>query len=116
MVQYNETNIDRVSAAIADPTRRRIIERLARGPARISDVAKPFSMSLTGFCKHVKVLERAGLVRRTRRGRENTLELFADPLRDVARWILSYEQFWKSRLDRLEAFFAAENSEREKGP
>ncbi len=113
MVQYREAQIDRVSAAISDPTRRRIIERLARGPARLSDVAKPFSMSLTGFCKHVKVLERAGLVRRTRRGRENTLELFADPLRDVARWILTYEQFWKSRLDRLEAFFAAETKDQE---
>jgi DNA-binding transcriptional ArsR family regulator len=115
MVQYSEANIDRVSAAIADPTRRRIIKRLAQGPARISDVAKPFSMSLTGFCKHVKVLERAGVVRRTRRGRENTLELDAEPLREVARWLLSYEQFWTSRLDRLEAFFAAGTPEKEKG-
>jgi DNA-binding transcriptional ArsR family regulator len=116
MVQYREAKIDRVSAAISDPTRRRIIERLARGPARISDVARPFSMSLTGFCKHVRVLEQAGLVRRTRQGRDNTLELFADPLRDVARWILTYEPFWKSRLDRLEAFFAAENAEKGKRP
>jgi DNA-binding transcriptional ArsR family regulator len=114
MVQYSETNIDRVTAAISDPTRRRIIERLARGPARISDVARPFSMSLTGFCKHVRVLERAGLVRRTRRGRENTLELFAEPMRDVARWILRYESFWASRLDRLEAFFAEETKAKEK--
>ena len=71
-------------------------------------------MSLTGFCKHVKVLERAGLVRRTRRGRENSLELLADPLRDVARWIQTYEQFWKLRIDRLEAFLAAETAEEEK--
>src|SRR5580700_8334799 len=99
MVQYRQARFDLVSAAISDPTRRRIIERLARGPARISDVARPFAMSLTGFCKHIKVLERAGLVRRTRHGRENTLELFAEPLRDVARWILTYEQFWTSRLD-----------------
>jgi DNA-binding transcriptional ArsR family regulator len=106
MVQYREARLDRVAAAISDPTRRRIIERLARGPARISDVARPFSMSLTGFCKHVRVLERAGLVRRTRRGRENTLELFAEPLRDVAQWILPYRDFWTARLDRLEAFFA----------
>src|ERR1700677_2030997 len=104
MVQYREARLDRVAAAISDPTRRKIIERLSRGPARISDVARPFSMSLTGFCKHVRVLERAGLVRRTRQGRENTLELFAEPLRDLARWIVSYEQFWKSRLDRLEEF------------
>jgi DNA-binding transcriptional ArsR family regulator len=95
-----------VIAAISDPNRRVIIERLARGPARISDVAKPFSMSLTGFCKHVRVLERAGLVRRTRHGRNNTLELSPEPLRDVAQWILKYEQFWNERLDRLETFFA----------
>ena len=62
-------------------------------------------MSLTGFCKHVKVLERAKLVRRIRHGRENTLELSPGPLRDVARWILKYEQFWNMRLDRLEEFF-----------
>src|SRR6202050_5639908 len=107
MVHYSESTIDRVAAAISDPTRRRIIERLARGPARISDVARPFSMSLTGFCKHVRVLERARLVRRTRQGRENTLELSAEPLRDVARWISRYERFWNTRLDRLEEFFAA---------
>jgi DNA-binding transcriptional ArsR family regulator len=56
-------------------------------------------MSLTGFCKHVRVLERAGLVRRTRRGRENTLALSAAPLRDVARWISRYERFWNARLE-----------------
>src|ERR1700676_5323282 len=112
MVQYHlSSNLDRVTAAISDPTRRAIIERLAHGPARISDVAEPFSMSLTGFCKHVKVLERAGLVRRTRHGRDNTLSLSPEPLRDVARWILKYEQFWNARLDRLEEFFARHKEE-----
>ena len=101
------TNLDHVIVAIADPTRRAIIGRLARGPARITDVAALFPMSLPGFCKHVRVLERAGLVRRTRKGRENTLELSAEPLRDVARWISRYERFWNARLDRLERFFAA---------
>jgi DNA-binding transcriptional ArsR family regulator len=101
------TNLNTALLAISDPTRRAIIKRLARGPARISDVAAPFPMSLTGVCKHVKVLERAGLVRRTRHGRENTLELSAEPLRDVARWISTYERFWNTRLDRLEGFFAA---------
>ena len=100
-------NLDQVMVAISDPTRRAIIGRLARGPARISDVARPFSMSLTGVCKHVRVLERAGLVRRTRQGRENTLALSGEPLRDVARWILKYEGFWNASLDRLEAFFSA---------
>jgi len=107
MVQYRtSSNLDRVTAAISDPTRRAIMERLARGSARISDVAEPFSMSLTGVCKHVRVLERAGLVRRTRRGRNNNLQLSPEPLRDVARWILKYEQFWNTRLDRLQEFFA----------
>ena len=101
------TDLDQVIGAISDPTRRAIIGRLARGPARISDIAAPFSMSLTGVCKHVRMLERAGLVRRTRRGRENTLELSAEPLREVARWISKYERFWNARLDRLEGFFAA---------
>jgi DNA-binding transcriptional ArsR family regulator len=107
MVQYRSAeNVNRVAAAISDPTRRAIIERLARGPARISDVAEPFSMSLTGFCKHVRVLERAKLIRRTRRGRENTLELSPQPLRDVARWLLQYERFWNARVDRLQQFLA----------
>lgn len=99
-------SLDHVIVAISDPTRRAIIDRLARGPARISDAAAPFPMSLTGFCKHVRILERAGLVRRTRKGRENTLELSAEPLRDVARWVSRYERFWNARLDRLEGFFA----------
>jgi DNA-binding transcriptional ArsR family regulator len=107
MVQYQKAqNIDRVAAAICDPTRRAIVERLARGPARISEIAEPFPMSLTGFCKHVRVLERAGLVRRTRRGRDNTLELTPEPLRDVTNWALKYEQFWNERLDRMAKFFA----------
>jgi DNA-binding transcriptional ArsR family regulator len=112
MVQHCASTINRVAAAISDPTRRAILERLARGPARISEVAGPFSMTLTGFCKHVRVLERAGLVRRTRRGRDNTLELSPEPLREVARWVLKYEQFWNARLDRLQEFFAHEEKSR----
>lgn len=100
-------NLDSVMLALSDPTRRAIIGRLAAGPATISAVAVPFPMSLTGVCKHVRVLERAGLVRRTRQGRENTLELRAEPLRDVARWVHRYERFWNEKLDRLEAHFAA---------
>jgi DNA-binding transcriptional ArsR family regulator len=99
-------NLNNVLAAISDPTRRAIIDRLAGGPARISDVAARFPMSLTGFCKHVRVLERAGLVRRTRHGRENTLAISVAPLRDVARWVFQYEPFWNARLDRLQHFFA----------
>ena len=92
--------------ALSDPTRRAIVDRLARGPARITDVAAPFAMSLAAVSKHVKVLEQAGLVRRTRQGREHTLELDAAPLREVASYAARFEQYWTERLDRLEAYFA----------
>jgi len=109
MVHYGGSPlIDRVTAAISDPTRRAILDRLSRGPARISEIAEPFPMTLTGFCKHVKVLEAAGLVHRTRHGRDNTLELSSEPLRELARWVLKYEPFWNSRLDRLQHFFLSE--------
>ena len=107
------TRLDNVLVAISDPTRRSIMGRLARGPARISDVAAPFSMSLTGVCKHVRILEKAALVKRTRHGRENVLYLTPEPLRDVARWITTYERFWNERLDRLENFFTTKQ-ERQK--
>jgi DNA-binding transcriptional ArsR family regulator len=97
--------LDQVITAIADPTRREIITRLVDGPARISDVAARFPMSLPGVCKHVRILEQAGLLRRTRHGRENTLELSAEPLRDVAQWVSYFERFWTARLDRLQQFF-----------
>jgi DNA-binding transcriptional ArsR family regulator len=107
MVHYQESSsVDLVCAAIADPTRRAIMQTLARGPARMSDIASSFPMTLTGFSKHVKVLERSGLVRRSRQGRENTLHLTPGPLRELASWVLQYEQFWTERVDRLEAFFA----------
>jgi DNA-binding transcriptional ArsR family regulator len=98
-------NLTTVLSAIADPTRRAILSQLALGPARISEIAEPFPISLTGFCKHVRVLEAAGLVRRSRQGRDNTLQLTATPLQDVGRWLLQYQPFWNSRLDRLENFF-----------
>jgi DNA-binding transcriptional ArsR family regulator len=93
--------LDQVLAAVADPTRRAILDRLRRGPARITDVAEPFEMSLAAVSKHVQILERAGLLRRTRRGREHSLTLDARPLRRVARWTSRYERFWNERLDRL---------------
>ena len=92
--------------AVSDPTRRAILDRLARGPTRVTDVALPFDMSLNAVSKHVKVLEGAGLVRRLRQGREHTLQLDAEPLRDVAQWAHGYAPYWSERLDRLETFFA----------
>ena len=109
---YRLTNsqLDTVLAAIADPTRRAIIDQLSRGPARVTDVAAPFAMSFNAVSKHVKVLERARLVRRTRQGREHTLELAAEPLEEVVRWASHYQRYWTERLDRLESFFSQRKS------
>lgn len=101
-----------VMAAIADPTRRAIIEQLARGPSRVTDVAAPFAMSLNAVSKHIKVLERARLVHRSRQGREHTLTLDAAPLREVMQWTSQFERFWTERLDRMEAFFARKQKDK----
>jgi DNA-binding transcriptional ArsR family regulator len=104
--------LDHVLSAISDPTRRAILDRLTRGPARVTDVAEPFDMSLAAVSKHVRTLECAGLVRRVRQGREHTLTLNARPLRQVVRWTSRYERFWNEPLDRLEAFFAQKGNSR----
>jgi len=94
--------LDRTFAALADPTRRAIVASLSRGPATVGKVARPFEISLYGVSKHVRVLERAGLVRREVRGREHHLRLRAAPLRAAARWAEEYAHFWEERLDALE--------------
>src|ERR1700680_658673 len=96
-----------VFSALSDASRRAILLRLATGPARVSDIAAPFPMSLNAVSKHIKVLERAGLVRRTRQGRSYILRLESPPLLEVARWTHIYERFWNKHLDHLEGFFAA---------
>jgi DNA-binding transcriptional ArsR family regulator len=95
--------LDLVYAAIADPTRRAILRRLARGDANVGDLANRFPISFNGVSKHVKVLERAGLVARSVRGREHRLRLRPAPLRDAAEWLAHYRTFWTARLDALEA-------------
>jgi DNA-binding transcriptional ArsR family regulator len=100
------SKLDLAFSALADPTRRRIVARLARGHARVTDLAEPFAMSLNAVSKHLKVLERSGLVKRERLGREHYLRLHAAPLREVARWASQYERFWNQRLDALEEFLS----------
>ena len=107
------TASEAVWTALSDPTRRAIVERLTRGPTRVTDVAAPFDMSLNAVSKHIKVLEAAQLVRRTRQGREHALELDPAPLRDVTRWASEIERFWSARLDRIEQFF--EEKQKRKG-
>ncbi len=104
MVEHSENALGRVLAAIADPTRRAILERLRAGEAKVTDLARPFEMSLNAVSKHLRVLERAGLMRRTVRGREHRCALAAEPMRDASRWIAHYRSFWDKRLDALEAY------------
>lgn len=95
-----------VLTAISHPTRRAIVSRLAaQGPARFSDVAAPFDTAVNAVTKHLKLLERAGLIERSRRGREVLISLRAEPLREVAAWVHEYERFWSGRLDRFEDHF-----------
>jgi len=106
--------LDLVYDAIADPTRRSILEILAEGEANVGSLAERFPISLNGVSKHVKVLERAGLVQRTIQGREHRLRLNAEPLRDASLWLEHYRTFWESRLAALEAFLVKQ--ERGAGP
>ena len=94
--------LDRVFAAVADPTRRAILGRLRAGDASVGEIAAPFPMSLAAVSKHLDVLERAGLVRRESRGRERRCHLQAEPLRAAADWADTYRDFWGQRLDALE--------------
>jgi DNA-binding transcriptional ArsR family regulator len=98
---------DRLSttfAALADPTRRAILARLASGEASVTDLAQPFEMSLPAVSKHLKVLERAGLIARGRAAQWRPCRLEAGPLRDAADWLEHYRQFWEHSLDRLDAY------------
>jgi DNA-binding transcriptional ArsR family regulator len=98
---------DRLSttfAALADPTRRAILARLASGEASVTDLAQPFEMSLPAVSKHLKVLERAGLIARGRAAQWRPCRLKAGPLRDAADWLEHYRQFWEQSLDRLEDY------------
>lgn len=97
-------SLDRIYGALADPTRRAIVGYLARGEVNVGELADRFPISLNGVSKHVKVLERAGLVDRSIRGREHRIRLNPRPLRRAARWLDHYRRFWDARLDALEAF------------
>src|SRR5271156_1071883 len=94
-----------VLTAISHPTRRAIIGQLANGPARFLDVAKTFDTALNAVTKHLKMLERAGLIERQKQGREVLISFRGEPLRQVAGWVHEYERFWNQRLDQFEQHF-----------
>jgi DNA-binding transcriptional ArsR family regulator len=91
-------------AALADPTRRAILERLASGAASVTELAEPFAMSLPAISKHLKVLEHAGLIARGREAQRRPCQLAVGPLKDVADWLEYYRQFWEQSFDRLEEY------------
>lgn len=97
--------LSEVMTAISHPTRRAIIRQLAEGPARFLDVAQPFDTALNAVTKHLKLLERAGLIERQKKGREVYISLRGEPLKEVAVWVHEYERFWNDRLDEFEQFF-----------
>ena len=104
MVKYKNKVLDRTFAALADPTRRRILEHLAKGDRCVTDLAKPHRMSLPAVSKHLRVLESAGLVRRQRKGRVHRLKLDAQPMQAAQAWIEEYRKFWEASFDRLDEY------------
>jgi DNA-binding transcriptional ArsR family regulator len=111
MVEDKPEMLDAVFHALADPTRRAMLRRLAEGQQSVGELAAPYDMSLAAASKHIKVLERAGLVRRTVRGRTHLCSLDAQPMYGGLEWMRHYEQFWNRRLDDLEEALRAENGE-----
>ena len=108
----NATRLDTVFAALADPTRRRILQGLRSGGAPVAKLAQPFRMSAPAVSRHLRVLESAGLVLRTKRGRVHEITLAAEPLHTVADWLETYREHWESSLDALARYLeSAESAE-----
>jgi DNA-binding transcriptional ArsR family regulator len=103
-----------VLTAISHPTRRAIIGQLANGPARFLEVAKPFDTALNAVSKHLKILERAGLIDRRKQGREVLISFRGEPLKEVVEWVHEYERFWNERLDQFEQHFRGKKKDAKK--
>ena len=97
-------HLSQVFAALADPTRRAILARLSKGEASVNELAEPFDITLPAVSKHLKVLEKAGLIERTRSAQYRPCRLQAAPLRDASDWIDHYRQYWEESFDRLDAY------------
>ena len=108
------SKLDDVFGALADPTRRRILETLSRGDQCVTRLARPYCMSLPAISKHLRVLERAGLICRRRDGRVHHLKLDAKPMRQAAQWIEEYRKFWEGALDSLADYLERTNQTTER--
>src|ERR1700729_358541 len=111
MVNLQSSTLDRTFSALADPTRRALVMRLAAEPdLSVSELARPFTVSLPAIMKHLDVLSDAGLVARSKTGRTVACRLDAEPMRDAFEWLNRYEKFWSERLSSLAAFLEEEES------
>jgi DNA-binding transcriptional ArsR family regulator len=108
-------NLDRIFHALADPTRREILRLVAAGPRSVTDLARPFDMSLAAVSKHIQVLGSARLVTREKKGRVLTAKLNGEAMKTATEWLAYYRQFWEERLDSLEWMLSAEGDDDEKG-
>jgi DNA-binding transcriptional ArsR family regulator len=107
----SEDRLSSIFSALADPTRRAIVARLGAGEATVNELAEPFPVSLPAISRHLKVLERAGLITRSREGQWRPCRLRAEPLRSAAEWLADYRKFWEGSFDRLEDHLAALRAE-----
>ncbi len=113
MIRGPAASLDRTLVALSDPTRRSILDRLMKGPARVTEIAQPFDMSLNAVSKHVRKLERAGLVRREIRGREHLLSFEGGPLSEADQYLDQLRRFWEERLDVLDELLRERKARRE---
>jgi DNA-binding transcriptional ArsR family regulator len=112
MDEYRSARLDATFAALGDPTRRAILAKLQDSDARVTDLAREFPISLNSVSKHIRMLERAGLLQRSVRGREHLLSLNAEPLAEAVAWMAHYRRFWEGRLDALETYVVAKRRKR----
>lgn len=110
----NTDTLSLTFAALADPTRRAILSRLTEGEASVKELSEPFDMTLPAVSKHLKVLQRAGLIERGRKAQWRPCRLDAEPLREVAEWVGEYRRFWEESFDRLEAYLEEMKRQEEK--
>jgi len=103
ILSHMDNHLNRFFAALSDPTRRAVIERLAEGPATVSDLARPHDMALPSFLKHLRVLEEGGLIASEKKGRVRTVHIEAAPLAEAEDWLNRQRRTWEGRLDRLDA-------------
>jgi DNA-binding transcriptional ArsR family regulator len=113
MVKFKEAQLDRMFSALSDPTRRALLARLeGEDGLSVSELAKPFPVSLPAIMKHLDVLSDAGLVSRTKQGRTVSCRLNAEPMEEAMNWLARYQRFWSQRLDALEAMLAEQRDDR----